>query len=322
MGNPAPAPSSDAVFFVRRGIRRGEPGTGARLACAIATLALLGGCATGHRDTVDTLTDWYHSHQGGVIGQQRPPPPGAHDPYPHVGLGPREAPVLPSQDLRDDITTNLSEQRALIHREDATMGPIPSVADVPPPPTTTAAGTQSASFAAASSAPSPTTARPAHQAGGDDTIAMPEVSTALPGEAQILPTTLPALAKAPPEPVTIAGMGTIGTNEGVSRRLPDYQLDDDLGRPVRFDPGSDQMQHGQDRTLSDLAKARGDGTIVINGYGDATTASAQGQAQAMSLAILRSRTLARALAAHGVPESAIRLHASAFGTGARVGIVR
>lgn len=320
MGNPAPAPSSDAFFFVRRGRScRGAAGNGARLAWAVAAMALLGGCGSGHRDTVDTLADWYHNHQGGVIGQQRPPPPGAHDPYPHVGLGPREAPVLPSQDLRDDITTDLREQRNLIHREDATMGPIPSVAEVPPPPATPATGMQSASFAAAPAAPA-TTSRPAHEA-DDATIAMPEVSNALPTDAQILPTTLPALAKAPPEPVTLAGIGTIGTNEGVSRPLPDYQLDNDQGRAIGFAPGSDQMQHGQERALSDVARARGDGTIVINGYGDATTASAQGQAQAMSLAILRTRTLAHALVAQGVPESAIRLHAAAFGTGARVGIV-
>ncbi|POF63691.1 hypothetical protein CFR73_03915 [Novacetimonas maltaceti] len=320
MGNPAPAPSSDAFFFVRRGHScRIAAGSGARLAWAVAAMALLGGCGSGHRDTVDTLTDWYHNHQGGVIGQQRPPPPGAHDPYPRVGLGPREAPAMPSQDLRDDITTDLTEQRSLIHREDATMGPIPSVADVPPPPVAPAGGTQSASFAAAASPAPAGTSRPAREE--DTTIAMPEVSTTLPGDAQILPTTLPALAKAPPEPVTIAGIGTIGTNEGVSRPLPDYQLGNDQGRAIGFEPGSDQMRPGQARALSDIVNGRGDGTIVINGYGDATTASAQGQAQAMSLAILRTRTLAHALVAQGVPESAIRLHAGAFGTGARVGIV-
>ncbi|WP_165829338.1 OmpA family protein [Novacetimonas pomaceti] len=330
MGNPAPAPSSGASFFThRRLIRRiigHASGGGARMAWVVAGMAILGGCS-GHRDAVDTLTDWYHTHQGGVIGQQRPPPPGAHDPYPHIGLGPKDPPVLPSQDLRDDITTNLEAQRNLIHRQDATMGPIPSVADVPPPPVTDtrAGGAQSASFAAATPAPQKATAPAAGTTGigaTDAPIAMPEVTSALPTDEQVLPKNLPALAAAPPAPVVLDGVGAMGGNDVISRPLPDYRLAEDQGKAVRFEAGSDQMQPGQDRTISNLVSTRGDSDIAVNGYGDATSASAGGQAQAMSLAILRGRTIARALVAQGVPVSAIHLHASAFGTGARIGIVR
>ncbi|MFW6683265.1 hypothetical protein [Komagataeibacter intermedius] len=90
MGKPALSPSPGRFFFPPS--RYVAPGRAALLALLAAGMA---GCAH-HQDTVDSLSDWYHSHQGGVISQQRPPPPGAHLPYPKIGLGPTGTPELPS----------------------------------------------------------------------------------------------------------------------------------------------------------------------------------------------------------------------------------
>ncbi|CAP54978.1 OmpA family protein [Gluconacetobacter diazotrophicus] len=147
---------------------------------ALAALLALGGC--GHRDAFDATLDWWHEHQGGVIAQQRPPPPGAHEAYPAVGLTPTTPPVLPSEDLRAHVTETLVEQRNLAHREGAEIGPLtlpaPPATGAPPQaaaparpaaPAPADGGASSAVLVAADAPPPPPAASPAPARAANET---------------------------------------------------------------------------------------------------------------------------------------------------------
>ncbi|QBL93735.1 hypothetical protein [Komagataeibacter saccharivorans] len=337
MGKPAPSPSPGRFFF---------PPCGFAIASRVALLALLGtgvaGCAH-HQDTVDTISDWYHEYQGGVIGQQRPPPPGAHEAYPKVGLGPHKAPELPSQDLREDITADLEAQRELNQRQDAIMGDMPSVADIPPIPTARTKGSQSASLktadgpppAGTNSGPQPATssgtggsargmsrqAEPVRDSAGH--LVMPEVTTTIPDQPEALPANLPQIPDGPPELPTVGGIALPDNAQRDGMDLPAYNIaSPDDGESVQFLPGSDRIEEGEEDVVNAVLKGRGNRFVIVNGYGNAATATAQGQAAALNLAILRTRTLTGLLLARGVPADRIAVHAHAFGNGARIAVVR
>ncbi|EGG77464.1 ANK repeat and PH domain-containing protein 1 [Gluconacetobacter sp. SXCC-1] len=299
----------------------------------------MGGCAH-HQDTVDNLSDWYHHYQGGVISQQRPPPPGTHQPYPKIGLGPTRPPELPSPDLREDITADLEAQRELNQRQDAIMGTMPTAADIPPVPGHPVAGSQSASLQAADSPPAaaggatghgpatPKGARgmstqPAPARDGNGQLLMPDVTTTVPDHPEAIPANLPAIAAAPP---ALPGVGGISLPDNAQRDgmdLPTYHLaSPDDGDPVHFLPGSDQIEPGEEDVVDATVRQRGNRFVIVNGYGNAATATAEGQTAALNLAILRARTLTRLLLARGVPASRITVRAHAFGNGARLAIVR
>ncbi|MCE2575358.1 hypothetical protein [Komagataeibacter sp. FNDCR2] len=298
------------------------------------------GCAH-HQDTVDTVTDWYHAYQGGVIGQQRPPPPGAHQPYPKIGLGPHKAPELPSPDLREDITTDLEAQHELGQRQDAIMGTMPSIADIPPVPRLKGGGAQSASLRAADGAPSgdgaaapPTTgsgtrnppgmthqAAPVRDSRGQ--LVMPEITTTVPDQPEAIPANLPQMADAPPALPAIAGISLPDNAQRDGMDLPSYNLaTPDDGDEIRFLSGSDQIEPGEEDVVNSIVNGRGNRFVIVNGYGNAATATAEGQATALNLALLRTRTLTRLLMARGVPATRIAVRAHAFGNGARLAIVR
>lgn len=300
----------------------------------------MAGCAH-HQDTIDTVTDWYHNYQGGVIGQQRPPPPGAHQPYPKIGLGPHGAPELPSPDLRADITADLEAQHELSQRQDAIMGTMPSLADVPPVPARTGKGTQSASLRAADGAPPPAGASAGATSGSARTappgmthqatpvrdsrgqLVMPEVTTTVPDNPEAMPANLPQMADGPPPLPAIAGIDVPDNAKRDGMDLPSYNLaSPDDGEDVRFLPGSDQIEPGEEDVVTSIINDRGNRFVIVNGYGNAATATAEGQAAALNLAILRTRTLTRLLVARGVPATRIAVHAHAFGNGARIAIVR
>ncbi|MCE2564900.1 OmpA family protein [Komagataeibacter sp. FNDCF1] len=336
MGKRAPSPSPGRFFF---------PPTGCVAPLRAVFLALLAtgtaGCAH-HQDTVDALSDWYHRYQGGVIGQQRPPPPGTHQPYPKIGLGPNRLPSLPSPDLREDITTDLEAQREFNQRQDAIMGTMPTIADIPPVPTHPLANSQSASLQAAdgtdagtsSGAPThggnatprgergmSTQPEPARDSSGK--LLMPEITTTLPDHPEAVPANLPPIAAAPPELPSVGGISLPDNAARDGMDLPAYHLaSPDDGEPVRFLSGSDQIEPGEEDVVGSIVQQRGNRFVIVNGYGNAATATAEGQTAALNLAILRARTLTRLLLARGVPASRITVRAHAFGNGARLAIVR
>ncbi|AHI26470.1 hypothetical protein BGC31_06200 [Komagataeibacter xylinus] len=335
MGKRAPSPSPGRFFF---------PPSRQAATARTALLALLAtgvaGCAH-HQDTVDSVSDWYHNYQGGVIGQQRPPPPGTHQPYPKVGLGPATTPELPSPELREDITADLEAQRELNQRQDAIMGTMPTAADIPPIPSHPAGngGGQSASLAAADDgaqagqqatggAGRPKSERGmAHQAepvrDSRGQLVMPEVTETVSDTPEAIPANLPAIADGPPELPSVGGISLPDNAARDGMDLPSYHLaTPDDGDAVRFLPGSDQIEDGEEDVVGSIVKQRGNRFVIVNGYGNAATATAEGQTAALNLALLRTRTLASMLRARGVPANRIVVHAHAFGNGARIAIVR
>ncbi len=114
-------------------------------------------------------------------------------------------------------------------------------------------------------------------------ISIPPLQT---GPAESAGTTAPATAVAPPKPP---------------------------GPPIAigFAPGKALLPFAEEPALRDVAQARGDAHVIAGGFGDGS----------LTLALYRARRLADALTADGVPASAIRLVASAAGSGGFVQLV-
>lgn len=312
------------------------------MSVSLLTGWLLAGCA--HQDVVDTPVGWFHQLQGGAIAQQRPPPPGVNDPYPRIGTTPAHAPVVASLDLRRSVTGALLNQRNLTNRLDANdpiappVAPPHPAAPQPPPPAGSAGASSATLDAAQTTAPaasakpaapapaaSPTPAAPAGPAAAGATDSEPELAMpAVQVQAADAPggvVTMPEIPGAPPVGPHLPGLATRVGMPAQDRKLPDYRTAPITGTQIDFLSGTDSMVSGQIGTLHALAARRGDGTLVVHGYGDAAGTDADTQTQALSVAALRARAVAEALQSEGVPAKSILLRAAAFGRGASVSLV-
>lgn len=311
--------------------RRVEAGGGWR-AAPLGLCLLLLGCA--HRDVVDTPVNWWHQLQGGEIARQRPPPPGVNDPYPHIGTTPAHAPQVASLTLRRSVTDALLRQRNLTSRLDAN-DPLPlSVAAPakgvpaasasaagpggarPPsaaaaPPAAGSASLDAAQSAPASSAPSSDDSAPE--------LALPPVE--LPAAPQQPAASLPGVPGAPPAPPSLPGFSA-PSGLPVSWTPPDYASAPPGGTVLGFAPGTDTLLSGQRGAIHAAAARRADGALLVTGYGECVDTDTDAQAQALSLAALRARAVATVLQQEGVPPSAIRLRARAFGRGASLSLLQ
>ncbi|MBB2205665.1 hypothetical protein HLH27_11635 [Gluconacetobacter takamatsuzukensis] len=327
----APLPRDRAASACPAG-RRGA-GVGAALAGLLAGLLPLAGCA--HRDAVDSTLDWFHQYQGGVIAQQRPPPPGAHDPYPAVGLTPTTPPVLPSAERRQDVTESLIEQRNLAHRMGAEVGPLTNTAPpatpvlARPAPAAAPGGGDAASSATldAAEAPPPPPSKAgakgasAQDAGAGPLVAMPEVEAdvgGVGGKPQAVPVP-PEIPAGPPVAPQFPGFA-VATDDTVPTIRPDYALADLGGTRILFPVGNDRPVPGQEKAIDSVARHSPAGPLFVHGYGEAASTDSAEQARAMALALLRARAVADRLVADGVPAKAIHLRAHPFGDGVRVGM--
>ena len=133
----------------------------------------------------------------------------------------------------------------------------------------------------------------------------------------------PQIPGAPPPPPSLPGMGLapLPPVAYAAPARPSYQLAMAPGEALVFAAGTDVLSSGQGGTLRSVATHRGAGNVYVHGYGDAASDAPQDQAQALTLAALRARAVADALEKDGVPASAIRLRADAFGRGALAGLV-
>lgn len=302
--------------------------------CCLLPAALMAGCA--HRDPVDTPVAWWHQLEGGAIARQRPPPPGVDDPYPAIGTTPAAAPRVASAELRRSVTEQLVEQRNLSARLNA-HDPLPPPAAVAPASRTAKATPVSAANPAQSSAtldaadappapapaPAPATraaagAAAAGGAGDAAELAMPAVVSGTDAGA---PVVLPAIPDAPPPPPGLPGLSMPPPPSYVPPPRPRYALAQEPGELLQFAAGSDVLGSGQAGALRQIAAHRGTGSVFVHGHGEASSDSPQDQAQALTLAALRARSVADALEKEGVPASAIRIRADAFGRGASAGLV-
>ncbi len=230
-----PRGERDGVQAARR-VRFGTPGL--RSLGAIAGLPLLlAGCAS-FPSSMNPVS-WWHDLQGGKIAEERPPPPGADQPYPNLATVPPK-PAEPDRAALKAISDRLIADRTNAQHA-AEQAPIPDpsspnaspglfgkgtaapppppppggtptasatlpAASAPPPPAPAAAPTPPAPSTAASSAPAPAPAKAPVAEVQSSPLAPPGATAQPPAEAAApppipaAPPPRPNLAGAPPVP--------------------------------------------------------------------------------------------------------------------------
>ena len=294
------------------------------LCYALLACAPLLGCS----DPLSKPVDLFHNLEGGEIAAQRPPPPGAGQPYPHVGLVPPK-PVMTAPGFRNALQNELSTERdqkelmaADIPMEKLPPPPPAQPAPPPVPPTpapSTApaepdaaapADTDSSANATIPAAESPATTAPAKAAPPPP----PPQDAALQIVGDPIDTPgLPLVPDAPPPPATFEGMPA--QPAPTPRVLPPH-LPAPSGAPVYFAQGSDKVTPSQLQTLRDIVSHRKTQTILVTGQGEADSDTPTGQETAIDLALHRAKAIADAFAGLHVPQSAMRIAARPFGRGA------
>ncbi len=305
------------VVQQRSGVNRGpaQPrGAWVALAWLLALAPALGGC--GNTDLTERPVAFIHGLEGGAIAQQRPPPPGAGQPFPNLGnIPPRPVPLPPA--ARQQVADALSIDRTLAERE-AALAPLPppsapALPATPPPP----APNPNASTATmpASTAPPP----PAPAAAHAPAASAPAI-TPLPTS----PTAAgppPALPAAPPRPAAIPGFAVPTEPPPLTLRLGPAPAAPPIPPaapglvPVNFAFGSSVLPRDAFLPLRALAGQRRGRAIEVTGRGELPASSPTLQAAALQLGLERAQAIAAALNVAGVPPNAIRLHAEAAGRG-------
>ena len=307
----------------------------------VAAAVMLAGC--GSVPASINPVAWWHDLQGGAIAEQRPPPPGATEPYPNISTVP-ERPVLPDPAVRLAINQSLLADRASAQQAAAST-PIPDLAapaaaaappaaaasaaatapaaatvPAPPGPPSDAPGL-SASFAAATApppAPAPRRPAPARDADADAGVLgpQPQGSTAQMGA-------LPPLPGSPPPPANLPGASPVPPPPAKQIPPPPAGMPLAAGSiVVPFAPAATTLSPEAAAAVHAAAvQTRPTTRIVVTGYGDAGTSDPSTQATALTPAMLRAQAIARALTAEGIPAGAIASDAQAEGRGGAVRLV-
>ncbi len=322
-------------------VTRRTPGPGqaarpVRQSCVLLLcVGLLGGCSAVQRLndsklTQDSPLDWWHDLQGGRIAQNRPPPPGASDPYPNLAsVPPRPTPTDAA--TRRALTEQLRAERDRTERA-ATRDPIvPAGA----PAAVAAAKAASAPPAAAvpagtrpngpvSAGPANASPAPASIPGDEPSKAVLEAASASPSPATRrgvppapagapVPASgpLPELPAAAPPVPQLPGLPATAFAPATAKPLPEAV--------VAFALGSAALPDSADPALRALAGLRAGGGLVVQAGGDADSAGPDRQAAAVPLGLARARAIQAVLVAAGVPPTAIRIEAAGLG---RTGVAR
>jgi hypothetical protein len=297
------------VVQERPGVNR-APAQPRRARVALALLAslapVLGGC--GNADPTERPAAFVHQLEGGAIAAQRPPPPGAGQPFPNLGnIPPRPVPLPPA--ARQQVADALSIDRTLAERE-AALAPLPPPSAPSPPPPDPNAST--ATMPASSAAPAPPAAH-------TPTAPAPAI-TPLPTSAAAAGPP-PALPSAPPPPAAIPGFSVPTEPPPLALRLGPAPAATPIPTAapglvtVTFATGSSVLPRDAFLPLRALAGQRRGRAIDVTGRGEAPSSSPPLQAAALQFGLERAQAIAAALNVAGVPPDAIRLHAEAAGRG-------
>lgn len=311
---------------------------GCRFSTGVAGLLLLSGCSS--LPSSINPVEWWHGLQGGAIAEQRPPAPGADQPYPNLASVP-DKPASPDMKLHQQIADALVADRANAQHA-AAAAPLPDPSSptaspalfgrgsAPPPAPAASADTASASLDAATAPPAP----PAAQAAAPPSKApVGAVATAplapppgadVPGSTSAADaTTPPALPTTPPMPPTLPGAPT----SAVAAPAPPppappkaaavAAVPKEVGQPVPvgFEPGSAVLPADSADALKALAGSRKNSRILVTGFGEATSSDPAAQSAALTLGLSRAQAMAAALAKDGVPAASVRVDAQAAGRG-------
>jgi hypothetical protein len=170
--------------------------------------------------------------------------------------------------------------------------PPPIAQSAPAPAAPSAAPTTSPPVAATPLAPPSTPTVGAAQA--DANAPQPELPTAPPPR--------PAVAGSPPPPVVIPPP------------MPEHKGTQNA--TIVFPEGSTTLSQPATAEVKSFAAKRGNGVIMVTGFGEAASADPVAQSAAVNMGLARAIAIAAALKAAGVPGPAIRVSAEAAGRGA------
>lgn len=292
--------------------------------CLMLSVTALTGC--GHKDAVESFSDWTHHLEGGVVAGPLLPPPGYDKPYPKVGHVPQHNVTFPSPDARKTLSEKLIEQRNdaqyLAVRDGSLkfepIPPSPSASqnraskknDVAPP---SQEASSSMPLAAPQSAHPSSPATNGGQGEGDD---LPSVTRFTPPP--ITPGETPPIPDAPPSPPYFTRFPIPQTQITISS-LPKSLRADPPGDLVPFPTTSDALDAEGQKAINHLRGQHKSGQIMtITGHGDAVSFTTSDQIAALHLAILRAKRVSAAFMRLGVPAQEIRLAATPLGHGVRV----
>jgi outer membrane protein OmpA-like peptidoglycan-associated protein len=320
---------------------------GLRTGISVVGACLLAGCSsTSSMNPVN----WWHRQEGGKIAEERPPPPGANQPYPAVGTVPAK-PSPPDAEALKKLTDSLIADRTNAQHaaQEAPLADPSSpaaspalfgVGTAPPPPPASAAApppapaaapqaapaapapppVASASLAAASAppappappaaAPAPAPRKPVQSAALEAPPAQAAAQAA--GPPPELPAAPPPRAPdAPPAPVAAAVPPPMPpTTPGIS------------SASIVFVEGSTALSAPAADEVKSFAAGRGKGVIVVTGYGDSESSDPSAQSAALGIGLARANAIADALKTDGVPADAVRVNAEASGRGASLRLLQ
>lgn len=321
----------------RRRVPKGQvSGHVPRRACAAPVAALLlstllGGCQRverlyDSRLTSDTPFDWWHQLEGGVIAQERPPPPGVGAPYPNLAQVPSQKPAVDTT-KQQALQAQLLTERDQVRR-DVVQDPIstPSTARAAGSPPVASDPDASHIVADAASAPPAPAAAPAAVAVPAPSAGPPSAAAARspPAPARRAPTPTPASNSSQPSgPPTIpAAPPPLPQLPGVTASLvPAPSRPGPPGVEVGFRRGSAALPPGAEDALRALAARRAGAPISVRAGGDAGPSPAA-QAAVLPLALRRAGAVRTALVAAGVPVGDVRATAQATARGTRADLIQ
>ncbi len=265
----------------------------------------LAGCSG--RTPIDTGADLFHGLEGGAIADQRPPPPGADAPYPHMSSIPSR-PAAPDVAAQQRIADQLASQR-----DAATTAAASSPLTAPPPPPATpkppAAPDPNANRVvvdAVASPPAVPAAPPPVAPSGIDSV--PSVPAA------VASGPVPSLAATPPAPAVGFGVVPPPPAPPAAAIVPPPAAPAGTVT-VAFTPGSATLPPSAPLNLRRFALAHKGVAVTIIGKGDAVLPGADAQARALDLGLRRAQAIAASLAEAGVVASNLHLRAQAAGQG-------
>jgi outer membrane protein OmpA-like peptidoglycan-associated protein len=292
---------------------------------------LLAGCST--MSSMNPIS-WWHRTEGGKIAEERPPPPGADQPYPNIATIPAK-PTPPDADALKKLTASLVADRTNAqHAAQAEPLADPSspsaspalfgVGTAPPPASAASSGSgssgsggspaASASMPAVSAPPAPPSAAPrktvqsAPLAEPSSATAAAPVTTEAQPDLPSGPPSRPAAAGAPPPPPPPMPAPMPTASVGPSATIVFVEKASDLSAPA-----ADEVKA--------FAAQRGKGTISVIGYGDSASSDPDAQSAALTLGLSRAQSIVDALKQDGVPGNAIRVSAEASGRGAALHLI-
>ncbi len=169
-----------------------------------AMLAVLGGCQG--RGTIGAGEQLFHGLQGGLIAQQRPPPPGVNDPFPNLGSIPVRPPapdIVAEQRIADQLAAQRDQAEASAAANPLTPRAPPPALPKPSAPDPNA--NRVVVDAAPATAPAPARSVPAQLApAAANPAAIPTLASVPALATPVVAGPLPSLAAAPPPaPVNI-----------------------------------------------------------------------------------------------------------------------